>query len=116
MAAKRNWAQMRDKCASEGRCRVCAVPQSIKPLDAAHITARAQARAGRDLGESPHNCVPLCRSCHRAYDAGEFDISPYLSCEERVKSLELYRGDYLAWLRRITGETWVPATSANPAE
>jgi 5-methylcytosine-specific restriction endonuclease McrA len=101
----RDFSKMRAKCADEGRCRVCARP--CKP-DPAHIVARAQARAGVEHGEHPHNCVPLCRPCHEAYDRRDLDVLPFLAAEERVKAVELYRGDVIGMLERVTGVRWAP--------
>jgi hypothetical protein len=56
--AARNWKHMRDKVADEGRCRVCAIPATVKQLEAAHIIARAHARPGTDWAEHQNNCVP----------------------------------------------------------
>lgn len=108
MATKRSWAAMREKVDSENRCRVCAIPGSVKPLEAAHIIQRSRVPAGMG-GEHPDNCVPLCHHCHAEYDQGTLDLLPFLSCEERVKAVELSRGDLIGALQRLTNRRWVPA-------
>jgi hypothetical protein len=53
--------------------------------------------------------VPLCSVCHRLYDDGQLDLSPYLEPLWRdavvwaVEAVGLFRA-----LRRITGQRWAP--------
>ena len=59
------------RAAVAGRpCIVCGAEHRV---DAAHVVPRALG-CGDAL-----DVVPLCRACHRAYDAGELDLLPYLS-------------------------------------
>ena len=52
------------------RCIVCG---SDRRVDPAHLIPRSMGGCGAPL------CIcPLCRRCHRAYDAGELDVLPYL--------------------------------------
>jgi 5-methylcytosine-specific restriction endonuclease McrA len=94
---------MRQKVSDESRCRVCAIPESVKSLEAAHVVARAHARPGLDWAEHEHNCVPLCRHCHAAYDLRELDLLPFLSREEQSHAVLLAGGIVTAY-ERLTGE------------
>lgn len=51
--------------------------------------------------------VSLCRSVHQAFDAGEFDVLPYLIAHGRVAeiqhALEHANGDVVALVERLTG-------------
>jgi hypothetical protein len=52
------------------RCIACRAEHRIDP---AHLIPRSLGGCGHAL------CVvPLCRSCHRAYDGGELDLVPHL--------------------------------------
>ena len=58
------------RAAVAGRsCIVCGAEDRV---DAAHVVPRALG-CGDAL-----DVVPLCRACHRAYDAGELDLLPHL--------------------------------------
>lgn len=109
---------MRRKCAEEGRCRVCAVPQTVKALETAHIIARARTQPGSTAGDHPLNAVPLCHACHRSYDrqghGPQLDLLPHLDRGEQAKAVEL-AGGILNALHRITGEDWHPASSEKHA-
>lgn len=59
--------------------RTCIVCGSEHRVDAAHVIPRA-------LGcRHPLRTVALCRPCHRAYDAGELDLLPYLEPGHRAQ-------------------------------
>jgi hypothetical protein len=59
--------------------RPCVVCGSEHRVDAAHVIPRA-------LGCGHPLCtVALCRPCHRAYDAGELDLLPYLEPGHRAE-------------------------------
>ena len=66
----------REKVVREAACRVCA---STHQLEAAHTWDRS-------LGGFMHAdlLVPLCRSCHRLYDAHLLDILPFLDLHEQM--------------------------------
>lgn len=94
----------------EQRCRACAIPASVKPLEAAHIVARAHARPGLDWAEHEHNCVPLCggpHGCHAAYDRRDLDLLPFLTREEQSHAV-LLAGGLVTALERLSGEKWSP--------
>jgi hypothetical protein len=89
----------RAKVAGHG-CLVC----RRSPVDPAHLVPRS-------LGgcEHPDCVVPLCRSCHRAYDRGALDVLPHLEPEYRLELAHpLCHVGRLALLRRVTGARWRP--------
>jgi hypothetical protein len=84
-------------------CLVC----GKRPVDPAHLVPRS-------LGgcDEPDCCVPLDRSCHRAYDRGELDLLPHLEPRFRVELAHaLGHLPLLGLLRRVTGRRWGPLTS-----
>jgi hypothetical protein len=55
--------------------------------------------------------VPLTRAEHRAFDAGELDLLPFLvpfHVAELAHALGHFRGDIIALLERLTGVRWIP--------
>ena len=92
---KRDWTEPLAKKAREGECRACHAGD--RALDAAHVIPRS-------LGgtEDQDATVPLCRQCHRAYDARELDLLPYLTHAEQAHAVSLV-GMFTAW-HVITGE------------
>jgi 5-methylcytosine-specific restriction endonuclease McrA len=90
----RDWSEALDKKRREGRCRACS---SSSQLEAAHVIPRS-------LGGDQHELatVPLCRSCHRAYDSRELDLLPHLTHAEQAHAVGLV-GMFTAW-HVITGE------------
>jgi 5-methylcytosine-specific restriction endonuclease McrA len=67
-------------------CLVC----QRRPIDPAHLVPRS-------LGgcDEANCCVPLCRSCHRAYDRGELDLLPRL--EPRFRAELAHALIHLPW-------------------
>jgi hypothetical protein len=66
----------------------------------------------RSLGGCDHpDCVvPLCRSCHRAYDRGELDLLPYLEPGFRAELAHgLLHLGLLRLLGRVTSARWMTA-------
>lgn len=53
--------------------RPCIVCRTTSRVDPAHLISRAQGGCG-----AAACCIALCRVHHRAYDAGELDLLPYL--------------------------------------
>lgn len=93
---RRDWTDARAKVDGEGgRCRVCGKGNS----DAAHLIPRSRACAPH--GDDAKNIVPLCRDHHRLFDAGEFDVLPYLSYVEQAYAVLLVGLAEAA--RRLTG-------------
>ena len=85
------------RAAVAGRpCIVCGAEHRV---DAAHLIPRS-------LGcGNPLCVVPLCRSCHRAYDSGELDLVPYLEPAWRAQLAHAVgHVGLIRALRRITGE------------
>jgi hypothetical protein len=78
--------------------RPCIVCGSERRVDAAHVIPRA-----RGCGH-PLCTVALCRPCHRAYDAGELDLLPYLEPGHRAQVAHAVgHVGLIGALRRITG-------------
>jgi 5-methylcytosine-specific restriction endonuclease McrA len=86
---------MRAKCREEGRCRVCLKPGGH---EAAHLIARSQAKPG--VGEDPRNAIPLCSTCHRAFDTRRLDVLMHLEPDELAFAVEL-AGSVPAAVRRL---------------
>ena len=78
---KRDWTAARAKVEREGECRQCG---SRSELQAAHIVPRSL--GGGQLEDS---IVPLCGSCHRAYDAGRLDLLPALTRDEQAEAVRV---------------------------
>jgi hypothetical protein len=74
-------------------------------LDAAHLCPRGL--GGCDDADCT---VALTRAEHRAFDAGELDLLPYLvahQCHAEIAhALGHYRCDLIALLERLTGDRW----------
>ena len=83
-------------------CIVCAE----RPCHPAHLIDRGMAPS---FGDDPRIVIPLCPSCHREYDDGDLDLSPYLEPHHReaLAAAVLAVGLFGA-LRRITGHRWAP--------
>ena len=84
---KRDWSDAVQKRDAEGRCRVCHIERG---LEMAHITGRRndQPKPGtKTLYVHPDSIVPLCSVDHRAYDARELDLLPYLTTEEQARAV-----------------------------
>lgn len=77
----RDWTQARIKVNSEHVCRVCSRAET---LEAAHIVPRSL--GGKQFSDS---IVPLCPSCHRAYDDLELDLIPYLTKNEQAEAVRV---------------------------
>lgn len=80
------------------------------PCDPTHLVDRSLAPSA---GDDIRAVVPCCRRCHRAYDDGDLDLSPYLEPRWReevawaVEAVGLFRA-----LRRITGRHWTAIEEA----
>lgn len=73
----RDWRSPIAKVLAEGECRACGATDELDP---AHLFPR-----GLGGSNDPENIVPLCRTCHREFDAGDFDLgSVKLTPRERV--------------------------------
>lgn len=90
----RDWQKALEKKRLEGSCRVC---DSKGSLEAAHVIPRS---LGGD--QDREATIPLCRDCHRAYDAHQLDLLPYLTLEEQAHAVSIL-GLARAW-RSITGQ------------
>ncbi len=76
-----DWTAAHEKVADEGVCRYCA---SSGPLDPAHIVPRSR---GGDMDAL--NIVPLCRTHHTAYDAGQLELLGRLTVQEQAHAAGL---------------------------
>lgn len=92
MTPRRDWSEARKKIESEARCRRCL--RNDVPLDAAHVIGRSRDKprvegsTSRVLFVHPSSVIPLCRSCHAAYDLKEATILPFLTLEEQIRAVE----------------------------
>jgi hypothetical protein len=85
--------------------RPCIACGSEHRVDAAHVIPRSLG-CGDAL-----DVVPLCRACHRAYDAGLLDLLPYLEPAYRAQLAHAVRHvGLIGALRRIS-----PGSSIDPA-
>jgi hypothetical protein len=100
-------------------CLVCGVEPFQRKIDPAHLCARARGGCDQEA------CViPLCRTCHRAFDEGRLGLlqhlRPYHATTrwrtEIVHSLDHYEWNVLGWLHRVTGEWHLPATNEREQE
>jgi hypothetical protein len=87
----------RQRAAVAGRpCIVCGAERGIDP---AHVIPRSLGGCG-----DPLCVVPLCRTCHRAYDEGRLDLLPYLEPAWRAQLAHAVGHiGLIRTLRRISG-------------
>jgi len=83
---KRSWTEAYTKVRSEGKCRVC---RALTELDPAHVLPRSIGG-----GDSYLSTVPLCRTCHTAYDRPppgqtRLDLLPFLTYEEQAEAVRV---------------------------
>jgi 5-methylcytosine-specific restriction endonuclease McrA len=81
------------------RARPCLVCGATALVDPAHVIPRS-------LGgcDEPDCIVALCRSCHRAYDAGALDLLGHLEPAHRAELAHaVAHVGLLGTLRRVTG-------------
>ena len=89
--------------------RPCIVCGSEHRVDAAHVVPRALG-CGDAL-----DVVPLCRACHRSYDAGRLDLLPYLEPGFRAQVAHAVgHVGLIGALRRISGGRQEPTTGGLP--
>lgn len=83
------------------RCLVCA----SRPCDPAHIVPRRRGGC-----EHPDCVVPLCRTCHRAFDDGRLELLAHLEPGFRSELGHALTHVSLAWVvRRVTAGRWLVA-------
>jgi hypothetical protein len=96
----RNWSDVNAERPRVLGCQVCA---ASPPWEAAHTVGRARdPRSGRVRLE---DIAFLCRPCHRAYDAHELDLYPFLRPDQRKAAVQAAGGAGMA-LRRLSGPLW----------
>lgn len=101
-AVKRSWVLARAKVDEEGVCRVCGVANH---LEAAHVIGQAKADRMDDTGKvvvNPDDILPLCSTCHRAFDSRKLDLLPFIYVHEQSRAVQV-AGGIMAALRRISG-------------
>jgi hypothetical protein len=78
---------------------LCSANCGNAATDPAHITSRAQGGC-----DSPDCILPMCRTCHRAFDLGELDLLPTLQANFRSELAHavLHLG-LTRTLQRVTG-------------
>jgi hypothetical protein len=82
-----------------------------RPCDPAHLWPR-----GMGGCDHPDCVVPLTREEHRAYDAGELDLLPYLVARgcfaEMAHVIGAHGVSPVTLVERLTGERWAPEKQA----
>lgn len=87
---ERYWLAAIEKRDREARCRCCS---SRDWLEAAHTIARSYDEVvdledgSSILFVDPDDTVPLCRECHRLYDARELCLLPVLTLDEQAAAV-----------------------------
>ena len=92
---RRDWSDARRKVEDEGRCRRCLRPPSYdRKLEAAHVIGRrhdkprVEGSTTKVLYVHPDSIWVACSDCHRAYDAKEIGILPFLTLAEQVRAVQ----------------------------
>lgn len=87
----------RQRAAVAGRA--CIACGTDRKTYAAHVIPHSLGGCG-----DPACVVPLCRSCHRAYDTGRLDLLPYLEPTWRAQLAHaVWHVGLVGALRRISG-------------
>jgi 5-methylcytosine-specific restriction endonuclease McrA len=89
---------------ADRECVVCGLDHPYSAVDPAHVIPRS-------IGGCDHeDCVvPLCRSCHRAYDQEGLDVLPALEGRHRAELAHaVSHVGLIAALERITNTRWSP--------
>lgn len=91
---KRDWSDCQEK--RESGCRIC----GVWGVELAHTIGRAHDKPKTPGSKTryvhPDSVVPLCPKHHRAYDAHQLDLLPFLTLGEAVKATEQAGGIELA--------------------
>lgn len=98
---RRSWQAAILKREREGRCRVCGSPYD---LESAHIIGRKYDEPDENgvLVVHEDSTVPLCSPHHKAFDARELDLLPYLTIAEQCRAV-YEAGGLLSALGRLGG-------------
>lgn len=82
---QRDWNEAIEKATREARCRVCfAMPVQIAHLAGRRYDEIVRTRTGKKKAVvKADETMPLCERHHRAYDAHELDLTPYVTPAER---------------------------------
>jgi hypothetical protein len=80
-----------------------------RPCDPAHLVPRRHGGC-----EQPDCVVPLCRTCHRAFDDGRLELLAGLEPGYRAELAHALGHVSLAWLvGRVTAGRWRPGAAAS---
>lgn len=100
----RSWHEARAKVEREGICRVCG---SVDALQAAHSVARAvqdvKVEDKSFLRVNPDSVIPLCPSCHMAFDSRRLSLLGLLTLAELRNAVGACRRAKIDCRRRLGG-------------
>ena len=116
---RRDWSDARQKVEDAGRCSRCL--RSDVRLEAAHVMGRRYDRprvegsTTKVLYVHPDSVWAACSDCHRAYDAKEIGILPFLTLAEQVRAVQ-DAGSIEGARRRLDAPDYRPAIQRARAE
>lgn len=90
---RRDWTDAKRKVEAEGVCRNCHSGSTLEP---AHLIHR-----GMGGGMEAENIIPLCRTCHKAFDSHMLDILSLLTLEEQLAAVRNAGGIENARIRLV---------------
>lgn len=94
---RRDWRDAMEKIWSESGCRACG---SVQNIEAAHTIGREHdPKVEGGYYVQPDSVIPLCRTCHMAYDARKLDILASLTIDEQINAVDAAGGIYRAYHR-----------------
>lgn len=109
MPKRRDWTEGRAKVDAEGACRLCG---DAGALDSAHVVPRSHNPTEANM--DARGIIPLCRSCHRAFDANEISVLEVLTVEEQAWAV-LMAGGLVNAMQRTTSKR-EPMVTFNKSE
>jgi len=110
---RRDWSLARAKCDADGACRN---PECGRwPVEAAHLIGRSKDGyrpldwegswpEGRTLIVAPVRIIPLCPTCHRAYDSHQLDVLSWCTEDEQAQAVKDAGGIFPALYRLMASE------------
>lgn len=112
---ERYWDGAREKVRREGRCRLC---PEVYALEAAHTLARKYDEATEledgtwAIFVDPDDVVPLCPSCHHAYDHRRVSLLEVLTYREQAAAVA-HVGIVRA-MHRLSAQRYTPVVEPHP--